>query len=171
MKHFFYLQLALGLISIFAAGCGKDAGVADATNDTTLGLCKSYYRQCVDPIFYTSLTRTDGAVKQCIECHRGGPGKSFQLSTADPSTEEYWLGSYQTAHDMALEGANSKILLKPLGLLAHGGGQFFTSASDVNYVIINKWLSNPDPLNATGDFDYAQDTAFCRSLHSSGVCP
>lgn len=170
MKKLFFRFWMAVVIGIFAAGCGKDAGVSGAASDTTLGLCKSYYRQCIDPIFYKSLTRTDGAVKQCIECHRGGPGKSFQLSTADKSTDEYWLGSYQTAHDMALDGVNSKLLLKPLGQLAHGGGQFFANTTNADYLVIKVWIDNPDPLNTNGDFQPASDTAYCQAVLAANPC-
>lgn len=167
---FLHFYLAVGLIGILTSGCGQDVPVANDSTATAVALCKSYYKQCIDPIFYKSLTRTDGAIKQCAECHRGGPGKSFQLSTADPSTNEYWQGSYQTAHDMALDGVNSKLLLKPLGQLAHGGGQFFVNTADADYSLIKIWLDNPDPLNAGGDFVPANDTAYCRAVLLANPC-
>jgi len=171
-KRFFHFQLAAGLIGILlVGGCGQDVRVSSNAGDTTAVLCKSYYKQCINPIFYKSLTRTDGAVKQCVECHRGGPGKSFQLSTADPSTNEYWLGSYQTAHDMALDGTSSKLLLKPLGQLAHGGGQFFVNTTDPDYLLIKIWISNPDPSNTAGNFDTASDTAYCQAVLGANPCP
>ena len=168
-RRFLYFLPVMVCVGVSAGGCGQDVGVSgDATG--TVALCKSYYQQCVNPIFYKSLVRTDGAVKQCIECHRGGPGKSFQLPL-DSNAADYWMGAYQTAQNMSLDGLSSKLLLKPLGLLAHGGGQFFANTTDPDYLIIDKWISNPDPQNQAGDFNYNTDTAFCRALYVPNTCP
>jgi len=167
-QRFLYILLVVVFVGVSAGGCGQDVGVSgDSTN--AVALCKSYYQQCVDPIFYKYLSRTDGAVKQCIECHQGGPGKSFQLPL-DPNAVDYWSGAYETARNMSLDGLSSKLLLKPLGQLAHGGGQFFVNTADLDYLIINKWISNPDPQNQVGDFDYNNDTAFCKTLFVPNTC-
>lgn len=168
-RWFAYFLPAVVLVGVSAGGCGQDVTVSGDSADAT-ALCKSYYQQCVDPIFYKYLSRTDGAVKQCIECHRGGPGKSFQLPL-DPNAADYWPGAYETARNMSLDGSNSKLLLKPLGQLAHGGGQFFLNTSDPDYLIIDKWISNPDPQGLAGDFNYGNDTAFCQALYTPGTCP
>ena len=165
LSHFLPVAAFVGVL---VGGCGQDVGVTAGSTDA-VALCKSYYQQCVDPIFYKFLSRTDGAVKQCIECHRGGPGKSFQLPL--PNAADYWPGAYETARNMSLDGLSSKLLLKPLGQLAHGGGQFFINTADPDYFIIDKWISNPDSQNQAGDFDYTKDTASCRALFTSGSCP
>ena len=152
-------------VGVAISGCGQDV----ATNSVASGdapLCISYYKQCINPIFSKTFVTSSGSV-QCINCHAGGPGKSFQIMTA-PVTDLDWLGNYESARQQALEGANSRLLIRPSGINHGIGPKVFAGTSDADYQRILYWLQNP--VDDRGDIDPAKDTVQCKAVFSANPC-
>lgn len=163
-RSVFCALAALG-IGMATGGCGHDV---TPTTDTGSTLCINYYRQCIDPIFQKTFTLTSGSTIQCIDCHAGGPGKSFQINVA-PASELDWLGNFESARAQAQEGVNSRLLIRPLGVNHGIGPQVFAGTGDPDYQRILYWLSNP--VENRGNIDPALDTAQCQAIYAANPCP
>ncbi|MDH3311380.1 MAG: hypothetical protein OEM95_12010 [Gammaproteobacteria bacterium] len=152
-------------IEIFLVGCGQDVTLSAESGET---LCISYYQQCIDPLFSKSFALAGGGTIQCINCHAGGPGKSFQINAA-PASELEWLGNFESARLQSLEGVNSKMLLRPLGVNHGIGPQVFAGTGDPDYQRILYWIMNP--VDSRGSIDPLQDTAQCQAIYAANPCP
>ncbi len=147
-------------------GCGQDV----ATNSVASGdapLCISYYKQCINPIFNKAFTIPGGGSIQCIDCHAGGPGKSFQI-TPVPVTDLEWVGNYESTRQQALEDVNSRLLLRPLGVNHGIGPKFFVDSADPDYQRILYWLQSP--VDDRGDIDPTKDTVQCQAVYDANPC-
>ncbi len=161
----FFPVMAL-CVGISAAGCGQD--VTLSADDSGSTFCINYYKQCIDPIFKKTFVLGDGSSVQCVNCHAGGPGKSFQINLS-PATEQEWLGNFESARQQALEGAGSKLLIRPLGVNHGIGPKVFVGTGDPDYQRILYWISNP--VENRGNIDPALDTAQCQAIYASNPCP
>ena len=157
--------LATACIGVATSGCGQDVTL---TSDSGSTLCINYYKQCIDPIFHKTFTLTSGSTIQCIDCHAGGPGKSFQINVA-PASELDWLGNFESARAQAQEGVNSRLLIRPLGVNHGIGPKVFAGTGDPDYQRILYWLSNP--VESRGNIDSALDTAQCQAIYAANPCP
>ncbi len=163
-QHVFH-ALATAWIGIATGGCGQHVTLSTENGST---LCINYYKQCIDPIFHKTFTLTSGSTIQCIDCHAGGPGKSLQINVA-PASDLDWLGNFESARAQAQEGANSRLLLRPLGVNHGIGPKVFVGTGDPDYQRILYWLSNP--VENRGDIDPALDTAQCQAIYAANPCP
>ncbi|MDH5511840.1 MAG: hypothetical protein OEY27_01360 [Gammaproteobacteria bacterium] len=150
---------------ISLGGCGQDVTLTPEVGDT---LCISYYKQCIDPLFSKSFALGSGGTIQCINCHAGGPGKSFQINVS-PASELEWLGNFESARLQSLEGVDSKLLLRPLGVNHGIGPQVFAGTGDPDYQRILYWIMSP--VDNRGSIDPLQDTAQCQSIYAANPCP
>jgi hypothetical protein len=153
------------VINFLASGCGQDVTLSPDTGST---LCISYYQQCVNPIFTKTFTLANGSTIHCIDCHAGGPGKSFQINVT-PATDQEWLGNFESARAQALEGVNSRLLLRPLGVNHGIGPQVFVGTGDPDYQRILYWITNS--VSDRGSIDPALDTAQCQAIYAANPCP
>ena len=158
--------LATVLIGVATIGCGQDVTVT--TDSSAPEFCISYYKQCIDPIFQKTFTLTSGSTIQCIDCHAGGPGKSFQINPS-PVTDQDWQGNYESARAQAQEGASSRLLLRPLGVNHGIGPKVFVGTGDPDYQRILYWLSSP--VDSRGNIDPALDSAQCQAIYAANPCP
>ena len=152
-------------IGFLAGGCGQDLTLSTDTGST---LCISYYKQCVNPIFTKTFTLANGSTIQCIDCHAGGPGKSFQINVA-PATDPEWLGNFESARAQSLEDVNSRLLVRPLGVNHGIGPQVFAGTGDQDYQRILYWIKNPVPDR--GNIDPLLDSAQCQAIYAANPCP
>jgi hypothetical protein len=157
--------LVTACLGMATGGCGQDVTLTADSGNT---LCISYYKQCIDPIFHKTFTLAGGSTIQCIDCHAGGPGKSFQINVA-PASDLDWLGNFESARAQAQEGANSRLLQRPLGVNHGIGPKVFVGTGDPDYQRILYWLSNP--VEGRGDIDPALDSAQCQAIYASNPCP
>lgn len=152
-------------IGSLLGGCGQDVTLSVESGET---LCISYYQRCIDPLFSKSFTLAGGGTIQCINCHAGGPGKSFQINVA-PASDLEWLGNFESARLQSLEGANSKMLLRPLGVNHGIGPQVFAGTGDPDYQRILYWIMSP--VDNRGSINLSQDTAQCQAIYAANPCP
>ena len=148
-------------IGFLASGCGQDLTLSTDTGST---LCIDYYKRCINPIFIKTFTPSI----ECIDCHAGGIGKSFQINAA-PVTDQQWLGNFESARAQTLEGVNSRLLVRPLGVNHGIGPQVFAGTGDQDYQRILYWILNPVPDR--GNIDPALDTAQCQAIYAANPCP
>jgi hypothetical protein len=153
--------LAVMSVGFLASGCGQDVSLSTDTGST---LCIDYYKRCINPIF----TKTFTPSIKCIDCHAGGVGKSFQIN-ATPATDQQWLGNFESARSQALEGVNSRLLLRPLGVNHGIGPQVFVGTGDQDYQRILYWITNP--VSDRGSIDPALDSAQCQAIYTANPCP
>ena len=153
-------------IGLSAGGCGQDVTLSTDTGST---LCISYYKQCIDPIFHKSFVLVNGSTIECINCHAGGPGKSFQIDQLPVTDPNHWLGNFESARAQTLDGANSKLLLRPLGINHGIGPQVFVGTGDPDYQRILYWIQNP--VQSRGDIDPTLDTPQCQAIYAANPCP
>jgi hypothetical protein len=140
-------SLLLGLI-VLLAGCGVQVDNSPAGNGDTLS-CPDFEAN-VFPV----LTNPIGG-KTCsdVGCHyinyatgaggtTGGGFKVDPTAVANTSSPDM-LKDYLAAKGFAdlNSPANSRLLLKPLGAVGHGGGVIFSS-TDPNYLAMLAWISN-----------------------------
>ena len=148
-----------------AGGCGQDVTLSSDSGST---FCISYYKQCINPIFTKTFTLSNGSTIQCIDCHAGGPGKSFQINIS-PVTDQEWLGNFESARAQTLDGVDSRLLLRPLGVNHGIGPQVFAGTGDPDYQRILYWILNPVPDR--GNIDPALDSAQCQAIYAANPCP
>lgn len=161
------LSLAVICVAISASGCGQDVAISsDSSSASTL--CIHYYKQCINPIFSKTFVLANGSSIQCINCHAGGPGKSFQINLS-PVAEQEWQGNFESARSQSLEGANSKLLLRPLGVNHGIGPQAFVGTGDPDYQRILYWIMNP--VASRGNIDPTLDTLQCQAVYAANPCP
>lgn len=153
------------LIGLALGGCGQDVTLSAEAGET---MCIHYYKQCINPIFTKSFTLPGGGTIQCIDCHAGGPGKSFQINVS-PANEQEWLGNFESARQQSLEGANSKMLLRPLGVNHGIGPRVFVGTGDQDYQRILYWIMNP--VDRRGNIDPLLDTPQCQAVYAANPCP
>ena len=163
-RSLFSALVAMG-VGFLASGCGQDLTLSPDTGST---LCIDYYKRCVNPIFIKTFTLTNGSSIQCINCHAGGPGKSFQINIA-PATDQEWLGNFESARAQTLDGVNSRLLVRPLGVNHGIGPQVFVGTGDQDYQRILYWMLNP--VSDRGNIDPALDTAQCQAIYAANPCP
>jgi hypothetical protein len=163
-RSLFSALVAMG-VGFLASGCGQDLTLSPDTGST---LCIDYYKRCVNPIFIKTFTLTNGSSIQCINCHAGGPGKSFQINAA-PVTDQEWLGNFESARAQTLDGVNSRLLVRPLGVNHGIGPQVFVGTGDQDYQRILYWILNP--VSDRGNIDPALDTAQCQAIYAANPCP
>ena len=163
-RSLFSALVAMG-VGFLASGCGQDLTLSPDTGST---LCIDYYKRCVNPIFIKTFTLTNGSSIQCINCHAGGPGKSFQINAA-PVTDQEWLGNFESARAQTLDGVNSRLLVRPLGVNHGIGPQVFAGTGDQDYQRILYWMLNP--VSDRGNIDPALDTAQCQAIYAANPCP
>jgi hypothetical protein len=161
------LLLAAICVGITLSGCGQNVAISSG-NGSTSTLCIHYYKQCINPIFNKTFVLANGSSIQCINCHAGGPGKSFQINLS-PVTEQDWLGNFESARAQALEGTNSRLLLRPLGVNHGIGPQAFVGTGDPDYQRILYWIMNP--VEYSGNIDPTLDTAQCQAVYAANPCP
>jgi hypothetical protein len=145
-RSLFSALAAMG-VGFLASGCGQDLTLSTDTGST---LCIDYYKQCVDPIFRKSFVLPNGTFV-CVNCHGGAnntsgqifPGKSFQINPLPPTTDQEWLGNFESARAQALDGVNSRLLVRPLGVNHGIGPQVFVGTGDQDYQRILYWIQNP----------------------------
>ncbi len=152
-------------VGFLASGCGQDVALSTDNGST---LCIDYYKRCVNPIFIKTFTLTNGSSIQCINCHAGGPGKSFQINAA-PVTDQEWLGNFESARAQTLDGVNSRLLVRPLGVNHGIGPQVFAGTGDQDYQRILYWILNP--VSDRGNIDPALDTVQCQAIYAANPCP
>jgi len=163
-RSLFGALAAMG-VGFLASGCGQDLTLSTDTGST---LCIDYYKRCINPIFTKTFTLASGSSIQCIDCHAGGPGKSFQINVT-PVTDQEWLGNFESARAQTLEGVNSRLLLRPLGVNHGIGPQVFVGTGDQDYQRILYWIQNP--VSDRGNIDPALDTAQCQAIYAANPCP
>jgi hypothetical protein len=141
-------SLLLGLIALLT-GCGVQVPSSPVGNGDTLS-CPDFENNV-----YTVLTTPIGG-KTCsdVGCHfinyaTGAGGTTGGGFKVDPTTPVNAGSTDMVKNYIAAKGfsdlnspANSRLLLKPLGAVGHGGGVIFTSTSDINYLIVLAWISN-----------------------------
>lgn len=158
-------------VTVFAGitlgGCGQDVTL-NPDSDSGGTLCIHYYKQCINPIFSKTFVLANGSSIQCVDCHAGGPGKSFQINLS-PATDQEWQGNFESARAQSLEGVNSRLLLRPLGV-SHGiGPQAFIGTGDPDYQRILYWIMNP--VASRGNIDPLLDTVQCQAIYAANPCP
>jgi hypothetical protein len=163
-RSLFSALVAMG-VGFLASGCGQDLTLSTDTGST---LCIDYYKRCINPIFTKTFTLSGGSTIQCIDCHAGGPGKSFQINVT-PVADQEWLGNFESARAQTLDGVNSRLLLRPLGVNHGIGPQVFVGTGDQDYQRILYWIQNPVPDR--GNIDPTLDTAQCQAIYAANPCP
>jgi hypothetical protein len=141
-------SLLMGFIALLV-GCGVQVPSTPVGNGDTLS-CPDFENN-VFPV----LTNPIGG-KTCsdVGCHyinyaTGAGGTTGGGFKVDPTTVPNSGSPDMVKNYIAAKGfsdlnspANSRLLLKPLGAVGHGGGVIFTGTSDINYLIVLAWISN-----------------------------
>jgi hypothetical protein len=173
-----------------AAACVACSPVDNPPGGNGQTLCFAYFQECINPIFDTPLpidfdgNGTVDAVNTCsgAGCHdnTSGTGGAFRVipnaapvalpvtdpgAVKGPPAVDMYRNFYSTqgASDIG-SPSESRMLVKPLVEVLHGGGRVFFSRQDVNAQQILYWISHPAPA---GKDEFCAE---CDALFVGGAC-
>lgn len=149
-----------------AAAANSNPGTANAVPGPSPGPDGWSFRNHVQPVL-TKYGCNSGA------CHGSSAGKNgFKLTLRgyDPDTDHAVLTRQAAARRVSIvEPARSLLLLKPTGIIAHGGGQRFDTNS-LEYRVLSEWIAAGAPPPAENDpvIEKLEITPGSRTLAPSG---
>ena len=141
-------SLLLGLI-VLLAGCGDQVDNSPVGNGDTLS-CPDFETN----VFPVLTNPIGGKTCSAVGCHYinyatgtgGTTGGGFKVdptpvaNSNSPDMQKDYLAA-KCFTDLN-SPANSHLLLKPLGVIGHGGGVIFSGTSDINYLIMLALINN-----------------------------
>lgn len=132
--------VACAALALFVAACNhaSPSEPDPPSGGRTFVLSYSAFTADVEPVL-------QGQGCDNLNCHGGGIRGTFQLSPPDDKDTKFDFDQ-ACMQVTPSDPANSPLAMKPLaeecGGAAHGGGAFFFSLEDTNYVAILHWVES-----------------------------
>ncbi len=145
---------SLGVVLL--SGCGGDS-VSNTETAVNQQLVFTDFQTTVSPIFDLDI---GGRTCSSAGCHNIGNGSGGGLKLySNPALDSFEMDfNYRVAQSLSnlTNPDQSKLLLEPLAGTfsitgSHAGGDIFTSTTDVNYLTILAWISNPEDVVDSGE--------------------